>query len=833
MKIYLLDVGKKQYGDCIVITQGGRTILVDGAHPKDDHLISGQLRKILNGAPPFKIDLLIVTHCHGDHIGCLPELIQDGVLQIAQALVADEQFGWGRDHDGASPHDAVTNENHQMLLAALHEEDYSNLSGADLLEVFEDVVKLEDKYKQMLKKLSDDGTKLIRYGRNANVLSTLEDEFSDFGLKILGPTTDHLILCADAIASASDMFVDRIERDLGTDTSMEDLEDEYKAIVRSTMDAASDRPGPGAARNDQSIVFSVSADGWKALLAGDMQFSKAEVPGLDEAMEALRQTIVDNGPYDFIKLSHHTSYNGVDETLLDEWNPTSLYGHTGGSNDPNHPEPDTLEMLKKRSRSDDLTLARTDRNGLIEITKKGGVVEMVPSKGRLNNFVPNVREDEETTALEPTPKTTQPTVQPEPSSITNPPVQEVSNTDGIEIHAKVPHVHTRVRITIDVNPGNGSADAKASVEKKNTSQFRNLSDILFLTCTQRLIANIGAIETEEVKEIISQRLNAKLIDVPAGVTVPAQVSQFTRNELKAGQYKGVVIVGGYDIIPPNRVDTIDAKLRQTLVDQGDDGRDADDFIVWSDDVYGDYDDDVLPELPVSRIPDGRNAQLVRTALTASAFSHQSKFGIRNIARPFANDIYNLIPGSSPSLEISQLCKPSLVKPGTAKGTVYYMLHGSDRDATKFWGEDESNSIYEAIELENIPETCQGSVVFTGCCWGALIAYPPAVRMVDPAQLRPRLVESSIPLKYLAGGANAFIGCTGSHYSPVIKPLNYYGGPLHARFWRNLGKGMEPARALFHARTDYAGDIPHGRTDPFSVAIELKIFNQFTCLGLGW
>jgi len=41
--------------------------------------------------------------------------------------------------------------------------------------------------------------------------------------------------------------------------------------------------------------------------------------------------------------------------------------------------------------------------------------------------------------------------------------------------------------------------------------------------------------------------------------------------------------------------------------------DADDFLVWSDDGFGDIDGDRMPEIPVSRVPDGRTANLLLRA----------------------------------------------------------------------------------------------------------------------------------------------------------------------------------------------------------------------------
>jgi len=100
LTIYLLDMGEQIYGDCLLCLAGGKTILIDGGHQKDFtgqpgyDSIPTQLSGILEG-PPFSVDLLVVTHCHTDHIGCLPEMIAAKQLAPKWALVADEDLGFG------------------------------------------------------------------------------------------------------------------------------------------------------------------------------------------------------------------------------------------------------------------------------------------------------------------------------------------------------------------------------------------------------------------------------------------------------------------------------------------------------------------------------------------------------------------------------------------------------------------------------------------------------------------------------------------------------------------------------------------------------------------
>jgi hypothetical protein len=147
------------------------------------------------------------------------------------------------------------------------------------------------------------------------------------------------------------------------------------------------------------------------------------------------------------------------------------------------------------------------------------------------------------------------------------------------------------------------------------------------------------------------------------------------------------------------------------------------------------------------------------------------------------------------------------------------------------GEDANRRYLDAVDLTNVPAQA-GYVVFAGCCWGALTTALPAYYMQPGAPPSPLPVASSLALSFLNAGATAFVGCTGVHYSPR-PPGDYFGGPLHKSFFEALDAGRSPAQALLEAKRSYVLAMPHGRTDPVDEAIEFKIVNQFTCLGLGW
>ncbi len=834
MRIDLLDMGKVKYGDCVLVRHDDRSILIDGGHPGDAASIRLQLRKLFEHAPPFTVDLLVVTHCHSDHIGCLPALIGAGDLTVKAALVADERLGWGRDAQGRGPADAVgLHPSQRALVAALQEEDYSDLPQDELEEFLAEDVTLEEKYIEMLEQLADHGTTVVRLGRSpASAVEDIETAFDDFGLKVLGPTNDQLLLCAQAITDGTDAIIAAMaQHDVAADADAGSMAGVYRLLARRMADAAefaADQPGVGAAKNGQSIVLKLQAGGWSALLGGDMQLAKPEVPDLAPLMNALRQSIADAGPYDFIKLNHHSSYNAVDDALLTDWSATKLFAHSGGRNDPGHPEEGVLQLLEERR--DRLTFARTDRNGAITV-QKSGTVKMTKSKGRINDFTVNASRDEP----ESRPATAE--VHSLPAAGGAVIVPRADDGGTVEVVTRMPQGVTGVTLTIRVEPSETRVQPESDIAAESRllrlGGDRPLPKLLFVTSRAGLETNIGRLETAQVFQSLAKAPSIRVVDLPPTVKTAEHAADIVRPKLREDKFAGVVLLGGFDVVPAHRLDVLDATLRKRVEDAGFDGQDADDFIVWSDELYGDLDGDFIPELPVSRIPDGRRSDIVFGALQARRFAPSARFGVRNVHRPFATTVFPGLPGNGGQLEVSERFAPENVLAQGAGGAVYFMLHGSARDATRFWGETQGGAAYEAYAIENVPKAAAGTVVFTGCCWGALAMTPPASKASPGTPLRPRGPETSVAIAYLQAGALAFVGCTGSHYSPVKPPYNYFGKPMHDAFWATLAQGKGPAEALFTAKKEFARRMPHGCTDPFSQAVEVKILRQYTCLGLGW
>ena len=181
--------------------------------------------------------------------------------------------------------------------------------------------------------------------------------------------------------------------------------------------------------------------------------------------------------------------------------------------------------------------------------------------------------------------------------------------------------------------------------------------------------------------------------------------------------------------PAHYLDALDAKLRAAV--QHADGDPGDNFMVWTDAIYGDRDGDGMSELAVSRIPDAKTPVLVRRLLTSGRSSSSGAGGVRKSIALTPRQIFRGLSGAAAAqLLVSEPTgprDPQLANGVLAAPAVYLMLHGDYLDAQRFWGEKQPQQCVEAINVGNIP-AAPYSVVFCGACWGALTVTQRAVDM---------------------------------------------------------------------------------------------------------
>ncbi|MEG3151033.1 hypothetical protein U1769_14160 [Sphingomonas sp. ZT3P38] len=343
--------------------------------------------------------------------------------------------------------------------------------------------------------------------------------------------------------------------------------------------------------------------------------------------------------------------------------------------------------------------------------------------------------------------------------------------------------------------------------------------LLFATSLVRLRESIGD-KADEAAELIRSG-GATLLDFAPDKVSPAAVAA------AAAGYEGLVLVGGYNVLPALRLDVLAPAIRTAIGHGGD----PDDFLVWSDEPYADVNGNGLPDLPVTRIPDGGSGDLLMTQLTGTlAKSRFRRFGLRNSARPFADLVFTGIPGPEQILASAPTTSATLPVEQLDAAHLYMVLHGSSSDLASYWGESASGTI-EALNCAQIGPIV-GGVVFAASCYGALTVEERAHEIGDTEQPTIVAPAHSIALTFLAQGASSFVGCTGAHYSPAGAHISFGSHILHKAFWNSVCAGAPPARALFDAKVAFITAMPL-TMDPGLTAVALKTWRQFNCLGLGW
>jgi beta-lactamase superfamily II metal-dependent hydrolase len=442
IKVHLLDIGsgkKHQYGDCLLCQFGDVSVLIDGGHRGDEDLVLSQLEKLLGQTSPVTVSLVIISHPHDDHIGCLPSLVAKGKLKAEWALVCDPQYRWGEPGDTDNEF-AGRDARVRGIVEAMLEHYRGDWDDDALAGFIDNVSNLETSYRTMLRQLAEGGARVVRHGTDAEEEAELIAAFAPVGLDVLGPSVEHLrechILLQMGQADAVRTFGSALDFDSTTSVAKA-----YRNLVLGLTDAV---PKNRGAINLQSLVTLFEYKERRFIFAGDMQFADPQVESqmLIGGVEEMRRRIKNRAPYAFVKVSHHGSFNAFDKTIMADYGKTELYGICCGDAPGSHPNPAVLELLDKNR--DSLDWVRTDRNGLVSITFGPGGASIELSRGEKDDATP--------------PNKMIHTPRPdgfadhEAAGIARPTVEGSSGGFDYTFTARVPPNATRLSVMVDLQP---------------------------------------------------------------------------------------------------------------------------------------------------------------------------------------------------------------------------------------------------------------------------------------------------------------------------------------------------------------------------------------------
>jgi len=868
--IHLIDVGAQAYADCALCQFGDITVLIDGAHavnatPSVGHRsVPDQLAGILGQpADALHVDLLIVSHTHSDHYGCLPTLVGAKTLHADWALIADRDLGWGKIAGETDALMDAADPRAQRLMDLFREDFPPDDEVRPLSDFALDRVSDQDVYSQFVTDLENGGGTVVSYADGPDAggdLKKLLAHFQTLGLTInlLGPSRAQLVECARGLAQGLGLVTDFLR--VNTPPASVDMVADFDTVLQ---DAQSKLARGGNFVNLQSLITIFEYQGRKFLFSGDMQtedpatkYSHIPISAvLKSELRKLRQQMMASAPYDFVKLGHHGSFNACSDELLNAYRDTKDFGISVGEFSPTHPDPDkVLPLLIARKKT--IKWVRTDYNRLCGFQYHASAAG-VPFKetGPLNDTDKNKYDlGQRLSGAGGGPGDLF------AESLPGAAPAGVSTGDTAKLQARIPFAGAYIDFQLTVSspgaaartrissgskqpdsgsdqpaPGSTPALPASSVTPPNLAGGRTLPKLLFVTSRDQLANNVGKLEAQAALDAIRQRGHLLVDDLPSGLKLSdtSETLDRVRQQLAAASdVRGIVLLGGYDVVPSRQLNTLPEGEEQHVADV----EDPDKWIIWCDDEYGGLPNNgklAYYSLPVSRVPDQHYAPFFYSTLQAPGPSGTLCSGLRNLLRPFATQV-------SPNFKdrtALYVSSPVVYTDGTDLSAeyVYFMLHGDALDSMEYVGETKEREPLRAFRIDNVPGTA-GAVVFAGCCWGALIGSTPAAFALPNQPIGVKGRDSSIALRFLAKGARAFVGCTGAHYSPGDgQPAASAGGPMHIAFWKYcLDPSIPgPAEALRRAKIDYLAGMPYLPDVASSVTVNSKILNQFTCLGLGW
>ena len=240
----------------------------------------------------------------------------------------------------------------------------------------------------------------------------------------------------------------------------------------------------------------------------------------------------------------------------------------------------------------------------------------------------------------------------------------------------------------------------------------------------------------------------------------------------------VCLVGGSELLPHAHVVDRTGNDRRVLTDnfygRGSSPSEEDRFC-----------GDLLPDIPVSRIPFSRPADLVRTLKLGESLGGRWENAVAVSAAVWEDASLAVLERIAAGSEVRLRLSP----PDTAERTrsylagsperVYFNVHGSDQSTC--WYGDGGGRMPEVLDAHAMSLT-PGAVVVSEACYGAL-QHPG---------------EPSVSASFLRGGAGAFVGSTIIAWdSPWAPPT--LADLIAVGFYEGLDAGMGAASALLYAK----------------------------------
>jgi len=315
-------------------------------------------------------------------------------------------------------------------------------------------------------------------------------------------------------------------------------------------------------------------------------------------------------------------------------------------------------------------------------------------------------------------------------------------------------------------------------------------DILVITRRSVLETTLGPQEASRILDLAAKVGEVHSIDED-GVdrTTPSEIAAYIKSLYDQKQFKAVLILGNHDIIP---FWILENPARD------------DDNQIYTDDPYVNFDQDSdnLLDIPIARLPESKDAELLATQLSQPDLTPASGSFIYYARVPMFPQVYE-IAGIlnqetvywSPPLQAEDVTVDQL-----DVRFVYIVPHGSDVDTSRWWGRsrkwtptayaDEYRvTNYDPVAFKINKAQTKGMVMI-GACYGAWVSN--------------KTPDNSIALRFLKNGARCFVGATMEDYQI---------GGFDKLFFSEVAAGENPLQGTFNAKKKLLEQIKASEEDP--------------------
>jgi hypothetical protein len=293
-------------------------------------------------------------------------------------------------------------------------------------------------------------------------------------------------------------------------------------------------------------------------------------------------------------------------------------------------------------------------------------------------------------------------------------------------------------------------------------------------------------------------------------------------------YTAIQIVGGDGVIPYGAILNVAWYVEEENFDP----------VIFTDDEYGDTNNDSIPELPIARLPDGGGRSVLDKQFAAAATRSSRRSGAGLLAMSGKADRFleaskQLAKAAGVSESAMLLSPPHTLKKDPPKlnkdsAITALLVHGSAANTARWWGEAKAGDQPEAFSPSLANST--GVVLSESCYGGFLVESDYTMESLeDWAGFRngksdivkyggkPLDPSNSIALHYLESGAECFIGATAVDYPDTATEIA-------KEVFDAVRKGDDPLKSFLDAKRTVLN-----RTE--SDCIAEKIAHHFQYYGL--